>query len=121
VRHFRFIVILIYLFVIAAGSVSLAHSNQVCGAMSNASQKNAADEVLMQANRLTYDDRKKIYFADGAVEIYYQNYHLKADHIDYSYITQTANAKGNVRLYDFKQDITVKADNITLNQDFEFD
>ncbi len=74
--------------------------------------------VFMQARTLTYDDTTKTYSASDGVDIYYDNRRLQADYVDYNPITGNANAKGNVSLYDFTANTTIKADNIALNKDF---
>lgn len=80
--------------------------------------KTSTIDVFMQARSLKYYDDKKLYSAAGNVEIYYNNYRLKAEYIDYNPITGKANAKGDVYLHDYNQDITVTADSISLNKDF---
>ena len=40
----------------------------------------------------------KIFYADGHVDVRYQNYRIRADHAEYNSETGVVNAKGNVQL-----------------------
>src|ERR1700751_3361446 len=40
----------------------------------------------------------KIFYADGHVDVHYQNYRIRADHAEYNSETGVVNAKGNVQL-----------------------
>lgn len=75
-------------------------------------------DIFIQAEKIDYDDKEKLYRAFGNIEIFYNNRRLKADYIDYNPTTGDAHARGNVSLYDFTADTIVNADNIALNKDF---
>lgn len=107
----RFIVLFCCLFFMH--NISLAYAGGCSGPL-----KTNADDVYMQANKLEYFDDTKTYYAAGKVDIYYEQYRLKADKLDYNPTTGDAHASGHVTLYDFGSDTIITAKDISLNKDF---
>ncbi len=67
----------------------------------------AGGEVTLQADQQRLAG--KIYYADGNVDVVYQNARLRADHVEYNTETQQINARGHVQL-DYKNQHVEAAD-----------
>ncbi|MGH9738659.1 MAG: LPS-assembly protein LptD [Candidatus Acidiferrales bacterium] len=64
-------------------------------------------EMTLQANQQRLEG--KVYYADGNVEVVYENARLRADHMQYNTVTQEISARGHVQL-DYKSQHLEAAD-----------
>ena len=87
-------------------------------AASKAKPKNEAEQVFMQADNLSYDNKNAIVIANGNVEVVRGERIVIADHIYYYQTQDVVKAKGNVSLLQADGSVLF-ADDLLLEKEFK--
>ncbi len=106
--------LIIYILLFGAAIPALANSE----AASKAKPKNEAEQVFMQADNLSYDNKNAIVIANGNVEVVRGERIVIADHIYYYQTQDVVKAKGNVSLLQADGSVLF-ADDLLLEKEFK--
>lgn len=82
-----------------------------------AAPENEETPLLLEATELRYDFDRDVISAVGNVQIYYGQYAVQAERVDFDRRNQTFTASGNVRMTEPDGNV-VTADTLTLSEDF---